>query len=99
SRGANPNLADEASDHYLAAQRRGHPVIEGAAAAVRSMAHIRRCLLTNGPPDIQQLKLRQSGFAGEFDVVAISGALGVGKPDPAAFVSVLDRIGVSPENA
>jgi FMN phosphatase YigB (HAD superfamily) len=27
---------------------------------------------------------------------AISGAIGAGKPDPAAFAYVLDRVGVSP---
>ncbi len=56
-----------------------------------------RCVLTNGPPDIQQLKLRQTGLTDKFDVVAISGLLGTGKPDLAAFAYVLDLIGVSPE--
>ncbi len=99
SLGSDPCLAADAAGHYIAAQRRGHPLIQGAAAAVRSMAHLPRCLLTNGPPDIQQLKLRQTGLAREFDVVAISGALGAGKPDSAAFAYVLESVGVPPERA
>lgn len=94
-----PHLAATAADRYIESQRKGHPLIEGAAVAVRSMAHVLRCVLTNGPPDIQELKLHQTGLADEFDVVAISGRMGKGKPDPAAFAHVLDHIGVSPERA
>ncbi|HEV2071267.1 MAG TPA: HAD family hydrolase [Acidimicrobiales bacterium] len=99
SLGADPHVAATAAERYVETQHTGHPLIQSAAVAVRSMAHVARCVLTNGPPDIQELKLRQTGLTDEFDAVAISGALGTGKPDPAAFAHVLGRIGVSPERA
>ena len=99
SLGSDPGLATTSADRYIHAQRQGHPVSSGAAAALQSVGHLPRAVLTNGPPDIEELKLLQTGLADEFQVVAVSGTLGVGKPDPMAFTYVLDQLGVSPERA
>jgi putative hydrolase of the HAD superfamily len=90
-------LANEMSTRFIAAQRRGHPVIAGASATVRSF-HRRWPLgmLTNGPPDIQRLKLAMTGLADCFTAIVISGEIGVGKPDPRAFAIVADRLGIAP---
>jgi putative hydrolase of the HAD superfamily len=95
--GGDERRGEQASQRYVAAQKRGHPVVTSAAETVRAVAHLRRGLLTNGPPDIQQLKVRQAGLANEFDVVAVSGQLGVGKPSRGAFEHVLKRLGTRPE--
>jgi len=93
-------LADALSDAYVRAQRLGHGVIAGADELVRSLAgRYRLGLLTNGPSDIQRLKLAGSGLEGCFDAVVISGEVGLGKPDPGVFEDVLARLGVEPEAA
>jgi putative hydrolase of the HAD superfamily len=89
-------LAATASDAYIVHQHRGHPLIEGAAALVRSLqGHRRLGLLTNGPPDIQRLKLASTGLGDCFDAVVISGEVGVGKPDPAVFAHALEQLGAT----
>ncbi|HET6874075.1 MAG TPA: hypothetical protein VFH70_04815, partial [Acidimicrobiales bacterium] len=56
-----PALASAMAAAYDASQRSGHPLIEGADAAVRAVAgRYRLALLTNGPADIQRLKLEQT---------------------------------------
>ena len=54
-------------------------------------------LITNGPSDIQRLKLEQAGLTGAFAGEVISGELGVGKPRPEVFLGLLERLGVTPE--
>ncbi len=86
------------ADAYIAAQRRGHPLIEGTEPTVRALARDYRLgLLTNGPSDIQRLKLEATGLGDLFDAVVVSGEEGVAKPDPAVFTVVLDRLGGDPE--
>ncbi len=96
-----PELALAMAAAYEAAQRVGHRLLDGAAEAVRSTAAAgyRLGLLTNGPADIQRLKLDQSGLGSYFDVVVISGEAGTGKPSPEAFSLVLDALGVLPHEA
>ncbi len=76
----------DAADAFEEAQRRGHPVIPGmheALARVTSRHPVG--LITNGPSDIQRLKLEQSGLSGAFGGEVISGELGRGKPDATVF--------------
>lgn len=85
---------------YEQAQRAGHPLLEGAAEVVRDAAgRYRLGLLTNGPPDIQRLKVSQSGLATCFQAVVISGEVGVGKPSSKVFALALDALGVGAEEA
>lgn len=91
-------LADAMADAYIECQRRGHTLIEGADRLVRSLEGTRRLgLLTNGPADIQRLKIEGTGLADCFDAIVISGEVGMGKPDPAVFAYVLDQLGASAE--
>lgn len=95
-----PGLAEDMARSYEEAQRSGHPLLDGAAAAVRAAGERWRLgLLTNGPPDIQRLKLDQTGLASCFDAVVISGEVGVGKPSPEAFGLLVEALGVRPEEA
>lgn len=95
-----PALARAMADAYVEHQRAGHPLVEGAATALEAAgAGGRVGLLTNGPTDIQRLKLEQSGLSPFFDAVVISGEVGVGKPDPGSFNSVLQSLGTTPEKA
>ena len=93
-----PGLAPAMAAAYVEAQRAGHPLIGGAAETVRTAAaRYRLGLLTNGPPDIQRLKLEKTGLAGCFAAVGISGETGVGKPSPEAFHLVLRALDVRPD--
>lgn len=84
------------SEAFIRNQRRGHPLIDGAASCVHALRHrYQMALLTNGPPDIQQLKLDATGLSDCFEVVVISGEVGVAKPDPAIFALTLDRLGAA----
>lgn len=91
------DLLDAAADTFEEAQRRGHPVIRGMRDVLAGVAGRHPVgLITNGPSDIQRLKLEQSGLSGAFDREVISGELGIGKPDPAVFLGLLDGLGADP---
>ncbi len=93
-------LSRAASERFQQAQHRGHPLIEGAVATLEQLArHHRIGLLTNGPSDLQRLKLDQAGITSLFDAVVISGEVGVGKPDGAVFAEVLGRLDTRPEDS
>jgi putative hydrolase of the HAD superfamily len=93
-------LADALSDRYIEGQRSGHPVLPGALDLLeRLAAEVPLAIVTNGPPDIQRLKIEQAGIASYFSAVVISGEIGIGKPDPAVFGHALELLDVAPEHA
>lgn len=93
-------LADALSGRYIEGQRSGHPVLPGALDLLeRLAAAVPVALVTNGPPDIQRLKIEQAGIGSYLSAVVISGELGLGKPDPAVFGRALELLDVAPENA
>jgi putative hydrolase of the HAD superfamily len=93
-----PELPAAMSDTFVAGQRRGHTLIDGAGPAVHTLSQSRRLgLLTNGPADIPRFKFDGTGLAECFDAVVISGEVGIGKPDPAVFAYALDRLGTTAE--
>jgi phosphoserine phosphatase len=93
-------LEAEMGRRYTQSQRRGHPVIDGAVSLVESLSsEYSLALVTNGPADIQRLKLQQTGVSSRFGSVVISGEAGVGKPDPRAFAAALSELDVDPTEA
>ena len=94
------DLPAVAAGRFVDAQRRGHPPVPGAVAAVDLVATRHRVgLLTNGSSDLQRRKLDQAGLSDRFGVVAVSGETATGKPDPAAFTAVLERLGAGAEDS
>ncbi|MEK6976283.1 MAG: HAD family hydrolase [Candidatus Thermoplasmatota archaeon] len=71
---------------------------ESALAAAREGGR-KTALLTNGRAEVQRPKVYAFGLHTQVDFVGITGELGVWKPDPKAFLAVLDRLGVKPEHA
>lgn len=51
-------------------------------------------MITNGTPDLQGEKIRRTALANYFDVILISGAVGIGKPDPRIFTIALEQLAV-----
>jgi putative hydrolase of the HAD superfamily len=95
-----PALATSLSDAYVASQRSGHPLIDGAAELVHSLeGRCRLGLLTNGPADIQRFKIASTGLGDCFGAVVISGEVGLGKPDPDIFALTLAQLGAKAESA
>jgi len=92
--------ADALSDRYIAGQRSGHPLLPGGPELVRRLAEkVPVALVTNGPPDIQRLKVEQAGIAGDLSAVVISGEIGIGKPDPAVFAHALELLHAEPRHS
>lgn len=98
--GSDPKLSSQLSDRYIEGQRSGHPLASGASDLVQRAVSVGPvALVTNGPPDIQRLKLVQTGLEEHFSAVLISGELGLGKPDPEVFLRAVSTLGVGPEEA
>jgi FMN phosphatase YigB (HAD superfamily) len=66
------------------------------AAAKR--ARVPLALITNGPSDTQRGKLRVHGLEHWFEVVVISGEVGVAKPNASVFDLALNQLLVEREN-
>jgi 2-haloalkanoic acid dehalogenase type II len=75
--------------------------LEGAEQALRAARQSGRktALLTNGRSEVQRPKVFAFGLHTEVDFVGITGELGAWKPEPAAFLLVLDKLGVQPAHA
>ena len=56
-------------------------------------------LVSNGPSELQRPKIEKFSLERHFEVVVVSGELGVRKPDPAIFAIALEALGVSPQRA
>lgn len=70
---------------------------EDAVSVVRRLrAHgLRVGILTNGPGWMQRRKLEASRVGHEVDAIAISGEIGVAKPEEAAFAAALELLGTA----
>jgi putative hydrolase of the HAD superfamily len=94
------SLAGRASQIHrqlgLESHRLFDDVRELFAAAKR--ARVPLALITNGASDTQREKLRVLGIEHWFEVVVISGEVGIAKPDPSAFDLALNKLLVEREN-
>ena len=71
--------------------------------ATDALAQLRRrfplALLTNGPGDLQRLKLKRTGLEPYFDAVIVSAEAGLAKPSAEVFALVCDSIGSPAERS
>jgi putative hydrolase of the HAD superfamily len=67
--------------------------VESMLATLRE--RYRLGLLTNGPVVAQRSKLRALGWTDAFDVALVTGELDAGKPDAAAFETLLGELGTT----
>lgn len=87
-------VSDELLDRYVAAKERIADEVQPFPEAVATLRALRGLgirvgVLTNGPSGFQRRKLDVSGLGPELDAIAISGELGVAKPERAAFDKAL----------
>ena len=93
---ADAALALELADAFRRERRARHLVYPEARAALDDLARdFRLALLTNGSPDVQNEKIDGAGLRGRFDPIVISGEVGAGKPEPAAFEHILELMGLA----
>jgi HAD superfamily hydrolase (TIGR01549 family) len=75
--------------------------IRSFPGVIDALAELRRrfplALLTNGPGDLQRLKLKHTGLQPYFDAIVVSAEAGVAKPRPEIFALTCDVIGVPSE--
>jgi 2-haloalkanoic acid dehalogenase type II len=84
---------------YLENRRAALRLFDDARSALRALR--RRyplALVTNGAADTQRDALRALGLELEFASIAISGEVGVAKPDPALFRIVIGELNLQPES-
>lgn len=101
--GADEAATEAATDELeaLHAERGIWEVIpDGVPAALDSLraAGLRLSLASNAEPFLRR-KLAELGLADRFDHLAISGEVGVEKPDPRLFLGALDALGVAADRA
>jgi HAD superfamily hydrolase (TIGR01509 family) len=101
--GAEPDVIEAAGDEIDALHRqRGlwEVVQPGAGEALNALrrAGLRLALASNAEPLLRS-KMSDLGLADRFDHLAISGEVGVEKPDPRFFQGALAVLGVPPDRA
>ena len=94
-------LADELATVFFRRERPArHVAFPDAEPALRALHGTHRLgLVTNGPSDIQRMKLAASGLEPYFAGVTVSTEVGAGKPDPAIFAHALAQLGAGPSDA
>lgn len=92
--------ADELFTGYLSRYEQGWVAFDDAVPALRRVrdAGLVVALLTNGDSGHQRLKLDRTGLAAHVDVVVASDDLPAGKPDPRAYGSACEILGVAPDD-
>ena len=95
------NLARDLAEFFLRHRRELQDHLPGAEQVLHKLqqAGVRIGLLTNGAPDIQREKIETSGLGMFFDAAVVSGEIGRGKPEAAAFHHLLGMLGVEPAEA
>ena len=94
------DVSDELFERYMkekeriADEMRPFPDAIATVRALRAQG-IKVGVLTNGPSDFQRRKLEVSGLGVELDAIAISGELGVAKPEREAFEQALALLGTT----
>lgn len=93
-------LAEQLAALFHQERRAGQALFPETAAMLQELhSNYKLGLLTNGAPDLQREKIDMCNLAHYFDAIVVSGELGIGKPDPAVFSSVLNDLAVSPQTA
>ncbi len=90
-------LAEAMAAAFMAARRGTYEAYPDAVEALAAVGdELPMAVLTNGASCLQREKLEGAGLADRFDVVLVSGDIGVGKPDPRPFHVCAERLGVEP---
>jgi putative hydrolase of the HAD superfamily len=93
-------LAEKLGEKYRVERRNRFYQFPGAAPVLEQlMKRYHLAMLTNGTPDLQREKIKKAGLEDYFQVIVVSGEIGVGKPNSQIFRVVLEKLNISPESA
>ena len=85
---------------FIHERRKHHILFPETESVLRDLQGIYRlAMITNGAPDVQLEKLNMPGLERFFNLVVVSGQIGIGKPAPEIFTYTLNRLGIKPEKA
>jgi putative hydrolase of the HAD superfamily len=89
-------FASQLAEHFGRERRARHAAFSDAAPALEwARRHYSKlALVTNGASCLQREKLAASGFERYFDVIAVSGEVGVGKPAAPIYSRTVELLGV-----
>jgi len=93
-----PRLADAVAALYCALRDGAYTPFPGALDALARLRARAPALglVTNGAAAAQRAKIERWGLAPYFDVIAIEGEVGAGKPDPRHFEHAMAALGADP---
>jgi len=93
-----PEQAQDLAEFFACARRRLQRLMPDAREILVRLSESHALgMLTNGAPDLQREKIAASGLGDFFQVVAVSGEHGIGKPRPEIFHLLAEKLGVSPQ--
>jgi|Deesub1362A_J573_1020465.scaffolds.fasta_scaffold00222_48 HAD superfamily hydrolase (TIGR02253 family) len=96
----NPSLIKNVSEEYSKQVLNLNYLKNGAVELLNSlMGKFKLGLITNGPARVQKEKINKLDIQKYFDIILISGEIGVAKPNPEIFKLALKNLKVHPENA
>jgi putative hydrolase of the HAD superfamily len=88
--------AQEMADQFMKLRRQNHTIYADVIECLERLRNqFRLALLTNGVVDLQREKIEGAGLESHFDVITISGEVGLGKPDRQVFDLTLKRLDLS----
>lgn len=94
------DFASELGEIFGVERRKRHVVYDDVLPALEHVRQSYRLgLLTNGASGLQREKIAGAGIGRYFDEIVISGDIGVGKPDPRIFQTMLSRLAVTAAEA
>jgi putative hydrolase of the HAD superfamily len=93
-------VAEQLQGSFVNERKSRVRAFEGARSALQALStRFRLALVSNGPADLQRIKLAAGDLSGLFDRVIISGEVGVAKPRPGIFTLALESLGCAPQGA
>ena len=93
-------LAIEAADLYSKERRATYKSFPEAYDVLSNLRQkFNLGIISNGPISVQREKLQIAGLGHFFEVIVVSGELGIGKPEPGIFLKALELMRVAPKEA
>jgi len=90
--------ASDLAAQYMTLRREYHTIYADVLNCLERLGkHFELALLTNGATDLQREKIEGAGLVSCFNVITISGEVGMGKPDRQVFDLTLKHLGMTPD--
>jgi len=97
---ADAPLASQLSLEFRKQREKRHVLFDDTLPILEALhGRVKLGLITNGLSCLQHEKIRGSGLAPFFDAMVVAGDIGIAKPDPRVFHSLLEQLNVTPDQA